>query len=809
MAQAVTIREGDTTGNTPGTDAIDIQAVRDDGPAQAATGARSMAVGHSNTAAGVSSVAVGSKNFVSSAATLGLAFGDENKVYASGASAFGSGISNFVADSLMIGPSDSAKITILPDGKVGIGTAAPASKLNIAGGLLIGRNNTTVGQPAASGAYISSRVTRNDSSYSGAAVWYKFASLPPSNNGNGPLLHIDFVGGSYSSFNKHVFSAMLGTRNGVIAKITHAAGDRSFGMGASGVVMYEERNPEGVITGYSLYIKLSAWRFSGGQVSVTDGSWSYGATFYDIENGSPTTTTTPPGDLVFDSTEATAYRGIFVDYNMDRVGIGTAAPAATFDVNGDARISGALTLAGRPVAVTTGTSAQTWTNSQVFNSRVDVVSASTATNPTFVVGNSSGQNLFLTTWGSAQGGTRFGLSRNDMSLIEGQNSGPFVLGTSASQPLVFGTAGLERMRVDPAGYVGIGTTAPEAKLQVAGSGIFGVAGTGQGTNSITFRADSGSTNVDLFALNFQRSKYDPTGTAASIVFGREQSEREANISFRTNAGSGLVERLRVTASGNVGIGTSPSSSAKLHVAGGVRVEGPLSTAAIPNVVPIVIRGSDWRHAYMGGTGDMLKIGTTAYAAVKAVTGSYRGLTLTIINRSDYGLVSRMQYDTWKTGVEADNLAAALNALNKDQIGFLTSRDSWEDNVTPDLRAAFGRLGLTKAQAVKSGAGSPNRHPYAAIFDGASNGKAGGNVIEVMQPRDDADQPYAEIRGWLIDGAFAVTPTTKINSLHSPAGDTQALRVAYNGDVDVKTTLRVPKRGDIDMGAFTTGPNPSN
>lgn len=800
MAQAVTIREGDTTGNTPGTDAIDIQAVRDDGPAQAATGARSMAVGHSNTAAGVSSVAVGSKNFVSSAATLGLAFGDDNKIYAPGASAFGSGISNSVAGSLMIGPADFAKITILPDGNVGIGTAAPASKLNIAGGLLIGRNNTTVGQPAASGAYISSRVTRNDSSYSGAAAWYKFASLPPSNNGNGPLLHIDFVGGSYSSFNKHVFSAMLGTRNGVIAKITHAAGDRSFGMGASGVVMYEERNPEGVITGYSLYIKLSAWRFSGGQVSVTDGSWSYGATFYDIENGSPTTTTTPPGDLVFDSTDATAYRGIFVDYNMDRVGIGTAAPAATFDVNGDARISGALTLAGRPVAVTTGTSAQTWTNSQVFNSRVDVVSASTATNPTFVVGNSSGQNLFLTTWGSTQGGTRFGLSRNDMSLIEGQNSGPFVLGTSASQPLVFGTAGLERMRVDPAGNVGIGTTAPEAKLQVAGSGIFGVAGTGQGTNSVTFRADSGAANVDLFSLNFQRSNYDPTGTAASIVFGREASAKEGNISLRTNSGSGLVERLRVTASGNVGIGTSPSWSAKLHVAGGARIEGPISTAAIPNVVPIAIRGSDWQHV----GADSLKIGNTNYPVAGAI-----GLTLTVINRVDYSLVSRAQYDTYGSAAASADLAAALNALDKSQIGILTSRDAWEKNVTNDLRAAFGRLGLTKAQSVKSNPDASIRHPYAAIFDGASNGKAGGNVIEVMQPRNDADQPYAEIRGWLIDGAFAVTPTTKINSLHSPAGDTQALRVAYNGDVDVKTTLRVPQRGDIGMGAFTTGPNPSN
>lgn len=714
------------TGNTPGTDAIDIQAIRKNGATQAATGQESMAIGHSNTAAGqesmaigrsntaagASSVAVGSLNVVNSSATLGLAFGDENKILAPGASAFGSGITNSIADSLMIGPSDSAKITILPDGNVGIGTAAPASKLNIAGGLLIGRNNTTVGQPAASGAYISSRVTRNDSSYSGAAAWYKFASLPPSNNGNGPLLHIDFVGGSYSSFNKHVFSAMLGTRNGVIAKITHAAGDRSFGMGASGVVMYEERNPEGVITGFSLYIKLSAWRFSGGQVSVTDGSWSYGATFYDIENGSPTTTTTPPGDLVFDSTDATAYRGIFVDYNMDRVGIGTAAPAATFDVKGDAKITGALSVTG------------TFT-------------------PAGPINMAAGQTLSLPSAGK--------ISVNTTATMGGVHvvpTGTIGLGDGDFTAAAFSTAtsdGVQKLGIDPNQIVNAGA---DLNIQSTNRGI---------------RLNAASANPDT-------------------------------------AGDDLV----ITADGNVGIGTTTAPQAKLHVAGAARIEGPISTAAIPNVVPIVIRGSDWRHADQGGSGDILKIGSTNFSYAGGV-----GLALTVVSRADYSIISRARYNTYGSAAASADLAAALNALDKSQIGILTSRDAWENSVTTDLRAAFGRLGLTKAQAVKSGSSSHHRHPYAAIFDGASNGKAGGNVIEVMQPRDDADQPYAEIRGWLIDGAFAVTPTTKINSLHSPAGDTQALRVAYNGDVDVKTTLRVPQRGDIGMGAFTTGPNPSN
>lgn len=61
----------------------------------------------------------------------GFTFGGDNTLGADNAFVIGNGITDSVANSLQIGTGDSAKITILSDGNVGIGTASPTSALTV------------------------------------------------------------------------------------------------------------------------------------------------------------------------------------------------------------------------------------------------------------------------------------------------------------------------------------------------------------------------------------------------------------------------------------------------------------------------------------------------------------------------------------------------------------------------------------------------------------------------------------------------------------------------------------------------------
>ena len=155
--------------------------------------------------------------------------------------------------------------------------------------------------------------------------------------------------------------------------------------------------------------------------------------------------------------------------------------------------------------------------------------------------------------------------------------------SSAANTLNFSTGSAEKMRINSLGYVGIGTTSPSSIFNIAGSSAISrldqvsADTTGASYQVRKARGSVGSpatiisedTLGGIDAFGYDGSNYVQ---AASLNFGSEGTVSANNVGgfarflTRTDAGS-LLERLRITGGGNVGIGTI-SPSEKLSITGG-------------------------------------------------------------------------------------------------------------------------------------------------------------------------------------------------------------------------------------------------
>ena len=151
---------------------------------------------------------------------------------------------------------------------------------------------------------------------------------------------------------------------------------------------------------------------------------------------------------------------------------------------------------------------------------------------------SSSTNTYQTIQSTGANNNALTYYKNSAAVLSGFSVGfnadeEAMLWQSENNALRFGTNNTERLRITSAGFVGIGTSSPSQKLEVAGSvGNIQLMSSGA---EITFTRNDG---------NFI------TASGASGYLG-----------FQTG---GTNERLRITSAGNVGIGTtSPSSLLEL------------------------------------------------------------------------------------------------------------------------------------------------------------------------------------------------------------------------------------------------------
>jgi len=181
--------------------------------------------------------------------------------------------------------------------------------------------------------------------------------------------------------------------------------------------------------------------------------------------------------------------------------------------------------------------------------------------------------------------------------------------------------------------VGIGTTSPTVKFDVAGAGRFI-------TTSLPLTLTSTNNTI------YQSFKFNSTsavghiGNGTGVIAGGNQSDFGiwaplGNLSFATSTG---LERMRITSAGDVGIGTTAPQK-KFHVVGDVVVDGtfyigtnsnPFSGNE-PKFVILAPSGSDalnFKHLSNGSNAiNVWQTGTTDFTALalfKGNTQDYKG-----------------------------------------------------------------------------------------------------------------------------------------------------------------------------------------
>ena len=193
---------------------------------------------------------------------------------------------------------------------------------------------------------------------------------------------------------------------------------------------------------------------------------------------------------------------------------------------------------------------------------------------------------------------------------------------AAGGTLTFSTVGTERMRIDSSGRVGLGTSSPGRRLHVLFSNSTAY-------NSSSFETDSlGSyiRNTDTTVGSYVGMQFAVGNNSDAAIAAVRTADANAALTFGTRGtGSGaIIERMRISSTGNVGIGTS-SPSGELDVTAS-------KASAVTN---LYVRNPD----NTGGAAIRVQSQTDAHQAILGITDAGSGGRVGTLTNDDFYFVT--------------------------------------------------------------------------------------------------------------------------------------------------------------------------
>lgn len=316
--------------------------------------------------------------------------------------------------------------------------------------------------------------------------------------------------------------------------------------------------------------------------------------------------------------------GSAIYYNAGNVGIGTASPVGKLDVQGTAYIGATTTNAVRVEAgvIRMQDNADAGRSLEYQGTKLNIGQNNSATQ--------SGNATALLNAGSVGDGVEIVRFRTntDIGYVTMSQA------TVNTFNMNFVQSGTSQLYLKSDGNVGIGITNPNASSFASPGKILAIASTGGAdTRSILELSGptAGTTGTNKTGeLVFTQAT---GGRYNSSIFGfRDAADNSQGIGFSTYSAATLSEKVRITAAGNVGIGTT-APSAKLHLAAGTS-----SLASLKLTSGTLLASPQSGTVEYDGTNLYFTDGTNTRRTLAATTGAGTYDNASLISNSSGNIV---------------------------------------------------------------------------------------------------------------------------------------------------------------------------